>query len=362
MSDSVPEQMPHEPVLCRYHATDRDEVFDFIREVFPAEVAVRLTKQWRWRYELNPFTPSDGPPVVFIRNGREIIGLVAGFRLRMWMGGIECVGEGRGTWVVHPKYRGQNLWRPLIAHASSAPIQIGWSRLPPRVQRGINWLSNPVRPLIRVLDAGALLAHFIFRRRFASIPIRTRTTATIPSPLRGASRPLESAVIRLEAFDDRADVLWERARRSNSAMVIRDYRYLNWRFCERPDATYILYGIERASELEGFLVARATTYRGLRWGYLVDFLAPENSTNVLSTLIGQAIGELHQLGVVAVSCYTTDKAARAALFRNSFFPAPQPKPIRFVHFLQGSRTDLEEFATLKTWYLTMGDGDLEMAH
>jgi hypothetical protein len=350
--------MLHEPVLCRYHASDRDKVFEFIREVFPAEVAVRLTTQWRWRYESNPFTPPDGPPVALIRNGGEIIGLVAGFRLRMWMGGIECVGEGRGTWVVHPKYRGRNLWRPLIASASSAPIQIGWSRLPPRVQRGIDWFSNPVRPLIRVLDGGAFLAEVVFRRHLASTG--ARTTATVRSPFDAPHAPSQCAVIRLDGFDDRADALWERARRNNCAMIIRDHRYLNWRFCERPDTTYRLYGIERGSELEGFLVARATTFRGMRWGYLVDFLAPLNSSNVLSTLIGQAISELHQQGVVAVSCYTTDKAARAALFRNSFFPVPQRKPIRFVHFLEGSRTHLAKFAKLKKWYLTMGDGDLEM--
>jgi hypothetical protein len=354
--------MPHEPVLSRYHAANRDEVFEFIREVFPAvfpaEVAVRLTKQWRWRYESNPFTPSDGPPVFLIRNRGEIIGLVAGFRLRMWMGGIECVGEGRGTWVVHPKYRGQNLWRPLIAQSISAPIQIGWSRLPARVTRGIHWFTNPVRPLIRVFNAGTLLARLVSRRHIASNG--TQTTASVPSHLDPPLPPSQRGVIRLQGFDGRVDALWERARRNNSAMTIRDQRYLNWRFCERPDTTYILYGVERGSELEGFLVARATTFRGMRWGYLVDFLAPVNSSNVLSLLIGEAISELHQLGVVAVSCYATDKAARAALFRNSFFPVPQWKPIRFVHFLESSQTHLAKFAKLKTWYLTMGDGDLEL--
>jgi len=49
-------------------------------------------------------------------------------------------------------------------------------------------------------------------------------------------------------------------------MIIRDHQYLNWRYCQRPDATYTLYGVGRSSELMGFLVARTTTYQGMRWG------------------------------------------------------------------------------------------------
>ena len=102
--------------------------------------------------------------------------------------------------------------------------------------------------------------------------------------------------MRSDSFDDRADRLWERARRPSFAMLIRDHRYLNWRYCQRPDATYILYGVERASELEGFLVARTTTYRGMRWGYLVDFLAPENDPGVLSTIDRAALDEFRSAG------------------------------------------------------------------
>jgi hypothetical protein len=143
-------------------------------------------------------------------------------------------------------------------------------------------------------------------------------------------------------------------------MVVREQRYLNWRYCQRPEATYILYGYERGPDLEGFLVARDTSYLGMRWGYLVDFLAPERSSDVLTSLIRNALADFRENGAAAASCIATDPLARRSFFRSGFFPAPQRRPIRFTHFLDPRRTDLAKFGELRRWYLTMGDGDLEL--
>ncbi len=211
---------------------------------------------------------------------------------------------------------------------------------------------------MRILDARPLVAHFTRSRGLGSIASGVGKAAHIATAW-AVRRKRQEAVVRLESFDDRADSLWERARRPENAMVVRNHRYLNWRFCQRPDATYNLYAYEREGRLDGFLVARSATYRGMQWGYLVDFLAPEDASEVLHALIGAAVDDFRQLGAAAVSCFATDTAARTALFRCGFFPAPQRKPIRFVRLVR-RRDNLERFRALKPWYLTMGDGDLEM--
>jgi hypothetical protein len=355
--------MTEEPILHQYQVSDRAEVLEFIREAFPAHVSQRLIAQWTWRYEASPLASAEGSILDFIRVGGKVVGMNPGFLLKMWMGGIECVGASRGGWVVHPDYRGRNLWQRLkVKPAIVPPVQFGWSRLPARVNAAVNWLSDPVKPLLRVLDAGPLVAHFTRTRQLA--PIGTFASAAahlVSKPLRRTAGSRNHTVVRFDVFDGRIDALWERARRSGGAMVVRDCRYLNWRYCERPDATYMHYGLERGSDLDGFLVARLRTFQGMPWGYLVDFLTAENSSDALSSLIGEAIDEFRRRGVAAVVCYATDAAARNALFRRGFFPVPQRKPIRFVRFLRAARTDLARFSAMGAWYLTMGDGDLEMS-
>jgi len=56
--------------------------------------------------------------------------------------------------------------------------------------------------------------------------------------------------------------LCERARRDNIGMVIRNRRYFQWRYADRPDSKYSPFGVERGSELAGILVARNTIRKG----------------------------------------------------------------------------------------------------
>jgi hypothetical protein len=350
--------MANESVMHHYRATDREELFEFLREVYSAEISARLIKQWIWRYESCPFALPGHTEVAFIRVNGKIVSLSGGFRVRLWVAGIECDGEARGAWMTHPDYRGQNLWlRTQSVPHQWAPIQFGWSRLPVSLALRRGRPSNPVRPLVRPLDAGPLLKRYTHSRLLASIgSAATAATRVASSPFRRA----RGTVVRLNSFDERVDRLWERARRATRVMTVRDHRFLNWRYCQRPDETYVLYGVERGSELDGFLVARFTIYQGMKWGYLIDFLAAENARDVHLSLIDAAVDDFRRDGAAAVSCIATDTAARAALFRSGFFPAPQRKPINFMRRVSKKRPDLAKFGAVERWYLTMGEGDLEL--
>src|SRR5579872_675776 len=274
--------MSDDPVLQHYRTTDRADVFDFLRAMYPADISERVIAQWAWKYEANPFNPPDGPIVDIIRVDGKLIALLAGFRLNMWMGGIECLAECSGEWVVHPDYRRQKIWRRVGAmQPNEASIFFSWSRLPARIAVGLKWTIEPMTPLLKILHAGPLIEHFTHSGLLASIGAGASAAArVVGTPLRRLRGRRDGARRRLEVFDDSVDALWERARRTRLGMLVRDHRYLNWRYCQRPDATYTLFGIEGALQLAGFLVARTGTHEGMPWGYLVDFLADENSNDV----------------------------------------------------------------------------------
>src|SRR5271166_830362 len=162
--------MDEAPVRHAYQVSDRAEVFDFIREVFPAASAERKIAQWTWKYETLPFATPEYSATDLIRVGPRLVGLLAGFRVPMWIGGTECIGESRGDWIVHPDYRGQNIFRRIrLLPAADTPVRFGWTRHPPRVQKKIKWLSNPVRPMVRVLDARSVVANFTHSQLLGSV-------------------------------------------------------------------------------------------------------------------------------------------------------------------------------------------------
>jgi hypothetical protein len=355
--------MSDQPILHRYQIADRAELFDLLRVSLPADDCARLIAQWTWKYEASPFTPADGPVGSIIRVGKQLVSVLAAYRLRAWMGGIECVAESRGDWVVHPDYRRKRIWDRVGVPISDVPVAISWGRFFSITSGGrVGWTADPVTPLLRILDAGSLLEHFTHSRLLGLLGAGASASARLVStPFRRERRDRDGSVVRLGGFDDRVDALSERARRTHLAMVVRDHRYLNWRYCQRPDVAYTLFGVEQGSELGGFLVTRVGTHQGLRWGYLVDFLTPENSGGVLSSLVEQALDEFRGSGVAAASCYVTDAATRRVLFRHGFLPVRQRDPIHFSRLIHPERTDLRKFATLRDWYVAMGDSDFEMS-
>jgi len=138
-------------------------------------------------------------------------------------------------------------------------------------------------------------------------------------------------------------------------MIVRDRKYLNRRYRGRPDQSYSLYGYQSDGDFDGILVARLGGYAGMRWGYIVDFLAPERSPEVLSALIGEAIAEFRALGAAAVVCFAGDKVSRGAFFRCGFLSVLQRRPVHFIRFIRSERTDLAGFVPFENWYVTMGD-------
>jgi hypothetical protein len=99
----------------------------------------------------------------------------------------------------------------------------------------------------------------------------------------------------------------------------------------------------------------------MRWGYLVDFLVAQNSAGILSSLIEEALADFRRNGVASVTCYATDPTVRRRLFLHGFFPVPKRHPIHFNHLTQDDRHELRRFSSARRWYLTMGDGELEMS-
>ena len=354
---------PNDPVMLRYRCAEQPEVFDFLRASFSPKESARIIGQWDWKYENNPFNPPEGPIVFITRQGSKMVSLVAGFRLPSWVAGTECEIENLGTWVVHPDYRGQRIWgRVDNEQIFRAPIAIAWGRRQSaRIGSKLGWAPTQMNAMLRILNPAQVIEYFSGSHVLASLGAAAHAaTRVITGPFRRSAR--HSSIVRLERIDERCDALWERARRDDLAMVIRNRSYLQWRYMDRPDADYLVFGFERDSELLGILIARSTTRDGMPWGYLVDFLiANKGPEGVFDSLIKEALEELRRRGAVAASCYASDPHCRRILNHHGFFRAPQRDPIHFSLKVHPDHSALLPFAESRRWYITMGDGDLELA-
>jgi hypothetical protein len=356
--------------ILRYTAADRGEVFAFLEAVHSPEFSKRLQRQWDWKYDANPFNRGAQPYVLLWRDGGQIVGMLGVMPVRVCIDGTEYVVGHPCDWAMRRDHRGRRMARRLLdRQRPDWPMRFSWQneisrKLSPGMigeNSGILRLAPMAKPLaagdiIERASGSRLLGRFADAVARGMRPLRRllNRRANVPG----------SIVSETRVFDDRFDRFWQRVRRDYPVMVVRDQRYLQWRFALRPDAQYRTLVATRGTEVLGYLVVRTVEQDGARMGYVVDFLVAERSTAIFSLLLAHAIAGLAADGARWMTCRATVPPFRRMLYRHGFLPVPRSTGGYLRTYRQETdspdRTALL-FESPGNWFLTMGDGDLEMS-
>ncbi len=346
----------------RYDNTDRDEVYALLRATLARPASERLIRQWEWKYDRNPFNPDGRPYILLLKDGPRLIGMIGTLALRAVINGVEHVISHSCDWVLGTEYRNRGAGRPLVQRMrTERPLRFSWQNaLSHRSLRHSRGTYARMLPLVRPLDFGRLAAQgtgsAALARGSAALAAVVRRLISIRPESTGNGNV---RITPLVAFDERFDDLWRRVRTHYRVIIVRDRAYLQWRFGERPDVRYVILGALRGAELAGYVILRGAEAGGL--GFLTDFLVEPGGTPTLSSLVKAAIAWLRRDGATAVGCRASLAAHRRALYAHGFLPFFWGQH-GYVHAVaETSGSDAASFEDFRQWYLTMGDGDLEMA-
>lgn len=220
----------------------------------------------------------------------------------------------------------------------------------------------PLAPLVKPLDWQHAV-HQVSGSRLLSraAGLAAASAQHLHSRLRAPVAAHGVTVTEVKAFDDGINRLWERAGGDYPLLVVRDRRYLNWRFVARPDAGYTLLLATRDTEPVGYMVLRIADRNGAPRGYLVDFLVADRSASIFSVLLRHAEDHLKGQGVPIFSCRIAPAMYQRILRRHGFHPIAfgQRGNLRVERNLPDAF--LRIYTDLPQWYVTMGDGDMEMS-
>lgn len=340
-------------------------MFALLRAAYAAADSERLIRQWDWKYDTNPFNRGADPYVLLLKDGAELIGMLGGLPLRVAIGGREHWASHSCDWIVHPRHRDRGVARRLVLqHRADLLLHFSWeNELSHRRSRAFSNTGRArLTPLAKPLDAGYVL------QRITSRVVVRRVGAMLANGAQDVFRHLRRpttipgiAVGEIDAFDERFDTLWQRVSRDLPVAIVRDRAYLSWRFVRRPDARYTILAATRGAEVAGYLVLRLADRDGARRGYLVDFLVENRSLPVFSLLVERAVKRLGGDGAKVVSCRVINAPYRHRLYRHGFWPLLWgPRGYMRVDCLSTDPA-AQDFQDPQRWFVTMGDGDIEMA-
>lgn len=334
--------MTNRLMIRRYEKSEREQVFEFMRSAYSPDRSAQLIYQWNWKYDANPFNCETDPYILLVRDGGKVVGMMGAIPLRACIAGKERLIRSGCDWIIHADYRGRGLMRRMDEqYVKDHPIGFGWSNvLSNRIyERATNAGSVRIVPLVKPL-----------------IPARFR--------LFNRKRALSEAgdeinVVELDSFDDKFDALWGNVRCQYPVMIVRDQRYLSWRFDSRPDAKYTRACAMRGTDLLGYIVYRLAVKDGSRRGYLVDWMIKDQSFDDLSRLVRYAADDLQEQGATFISARMTMPAFRRMFYRLGFVPWHWGAREYLVGRIDLTDSDLQVFKDPAQWYATMGDGDEE---
>lgn len=358
--------MPGQWEVAEYEPGDEQGIMRLYQLVFGEEMS---DDQWRWRYLKNP---TGLVTIILAKAGAQIVGQYALLPVRMKVGADTRVVALSLDTMVHPDYRGQGVFVELARRLykdvalQGTPLVYGFPNEASHrgFVTGLGWvdLCDRVPLFVRPLSAEGILKGTVANRFLLAVGGRSgQMGMSLLLPARRIEVPDGCAIRPVTSFDDRADELWRRASSAFGISLVRDQRYLNWRYVEKPGDSYTILILERAGDVLGYVVLKSVERFGLRIGFVVDLLAVPDQPSISRCLISEAVECFRKAQRAIISCLMLKHSPYIQALRANgflFLPARLHPQEMYV----GVRRNTEEYAAElitnpSNWYITWGDHD-----
>lgn len=301
-------------------------------------------RYWRWRYLQTP--GGESSQVVAFKDNRAI-GKRGHVRVPMLVEGNRVIGAVSEGLYIRPSDRSWDCFTGLLkaSRRENAKDKVALSFA----------ISTPMAAPIA--------------QRFGSVNLGPAPAFAL-SLAGGAAGAKGPADIRLVTrFDQTIDALWDRLAPRRNVAVIKDARYLNWRYIDHPAIRYVCLTAHGAGGVVGLAVFSivdstdglaprqpAGTRPSVRRGRLLELMARDDEPVILDALLQRALLGMRARQVAIVVASSRTDTPEAAVLRNAGFKL-QSSQFWNVDFtvLAGERRGSTAARELKNWHISLGD-------
>lgn len=355
-----------------YSEVDVDGVVA-LSQAQPGKAAAITAEYVRWQYSANPAGMAQ--VALAKKSGSDrIVGVLWLIPLRIQVGEEVVLGSHTTYALVHPDYRRQGVFTAMIDHCRRYGQEAGCQftyGLPaptsyPILVYRIGWQDvGQARLYLRPLNTSRLI-----RRRLGNGPIQgaLATSGRAGERLLFRPRPVELQAARIsveeaDTSDPALDDFWRRIRSKYPVMVVRDTRFLDWRYRQVPGRRYRVWAAWQDRQIVATIVLRSATVEGIACGMVTDFLVEPTEQGRLAgeVLLRHAVVQFRKEDLDLTGCLMLPHAEETELLRRQGYILcprwllPRPFPV-LVAMYDGAR-QTETLQKLGCWFLTMGDSD-----
>lgn len=357
--------------IVPYSDGDLDELVA-LSQYQPGKAAAITAEYVHWQRAANP----AGLALVALAKetaSGKIIGQLWVIPLRIQVGNEVHLGSVMVNLVVHPNYRRQGIFSSLVPfcyeEAQRLGVQFSYGFPNPNSYPGfvgrLAWADiGRARLFVRPLNIGRLIPRLgrgMLQHILAATGRAVGRFVFRPRPL--GPDATQMAIAEVDTEDTALDDFWRRVRGKHPVTVVRDARFLHWRYTQIPERKYLVLAARQGGLIVAYVVLRCVTIEGILCGMVVDFLAEPTERGRLAgeVLLHRAAVHFQHSDVDLAGCLMLPVAEEISLLRRQGYvlcPSRlQPQPFPVILRANEGVPGWHMLHDIRRWFLTMGDFD-----
>lgn len=349
-----------------YRPGDESEIQELFKFVFKREMGKTESKEhWGWEFLKNP---SGLGKILLAVDKDKIVGHYAVIPERIKIKGMPYVGTLSLDTMVHPDYQGQHIFTKL---ATSLYDDIGKKGMPitygfPNqnsihgIVNKLNWEEIATLPVLQLtIDAEKVITKALGSRllgKAGSLFLGKKRLKETPN-----TEGKDWRIEKVEIFDTEFDQIFDQGSSGMDIALVRDSRYLNWRFIEKPENDYECFSISGKEQKYGYIVLKIEEKFDFSSAFIIDYFSRGNNPSLDRHLISWGTDYLNYRGMDIIVVVMFPHLAYYKIFRKQgYFRIPKrlfPKDIYFCARQNTDDIDFDLIRNSRNWYLTWADTD-----
>jgi len=324
--------MDEKPIVRDFKEGDEDDINSLFMRVFKRE---RTLDQWRWKHIDNPFGRSimrvaelnsnirahgSWMPIPMKIEGREILSYQ----------GVDA--------MTHPDFRERGEFNRIQSEVTDNIDTVMYASARKKL---LSLYQKIVKDLVTV----GLVHKYRKMLRYQGLKGKVRGVMDRLEK----EREVSSSIEKIDFFNSEFDELWRIGRVRNELMIVRNSKYLNWRYAKEPGKRYSIFKAVKDGKLVGYSVL--TTHEGE--GYLLDIFTT-GDREVEADLVLHSIEHFRDRGMKSMICYMNDEQLESILDEQGF-----TTDWGFFLIVKSGTPDVPKdmLGNKSKWYFTYGDID-----
>lgn len=350
-----------------YQPGDERQIQELFRLVFEKEMGKTESKlHWEWEFKDNPSGPAE---ILLAVDGDRIVGHYAVIPQRFKIRDRRIMATLSLDTMVHPDYQGQRIFTRLAADSyeqiarKGMPMTYGFPNKNSihGIVNKLNWEEIAVLPVLqKTIDSEKVISRALGSRlagKAGSLLMGKKRVRAEP-PTEGKEWRIE----RITSFGLEFDEIFERGAASMDVILVRDSRYLNWRFIQKPENDYECFCISGPKGIYGYIVFKIDEKFDFNSAFIMDYFSRGDEPHLDGRLISWGTDYLNYRGVDIIVVAMFSHIPYFRFFRKrGYFRIPRrlfPKDIHFCARKNADDIDFELLRRKRSWYLTWGDTDV----